>query len=77
MAVVDTEVAEEEASGVVEEELGKSEPTIFRARVPSEVERRSVCVIGNYLGISLSIEPSITSKAIKRIYSKKELNKRK
>ena len=34
----DTAVAEEEASGV-EEELGKSKPTIIRARVPSEVER--------------------------------------
>ena len=40
VAAVDMEVAEEEASGVEEEELGKSEPTIFRARVPSEVERK-------------------------------------
>lgn len=41
---MDTEVAEEEASGVEEEELGKSEPTTFRARVPSEVERKEVSV---------------------------------
>ena len=41
MAAEDTEAAaaEEEASGV-EEELGRSEPKIIRARVPSEVERK-------------------------------------